>query len=155
MSYRGLGATRPAWCPPTSLRKGQTDPCEIPYEMDLPIFGKQTFRLPIPAMTNDAMNQVQARLPQVLDATLPVAYEKVLPYVNSLKADLVRDIEFLGPRLAQDLMDDVVLPELELQKENIVAQANVLKDEALITAVAVGGMVVIAVGAAAWWIKKG
>ena len=110
----GLGATRPSWCPGTSMSAGQRDPCEIEYAFDLPLVGKTSFGLPIPAMTNDAINAVQARLPQLLDQSLPVVYQKLQPYIDDLT-------DFVIPGVVSDLMKKQVTPMVDNQKEEIVS----------------------------------
>jgi hypothetical protein len=159
MSYRfsGLGETsevpRAAWCPTTSLKPGQRDPCEVRYSFDLPLVGKTEFGLPIPAMTNDALLTVQKQLPQVLDESLPVVYQKLAPYLADLKAGTFADLEYFVPELLDDVMKKQILPELERQKDNIIAETEMIRDEALKTALALTGMVVVAMGVGFWWLK--
>lgn len=134
-----LGAVRPTWCPGTSLAAGQRDPCEVEYAFDLPLVGKTSFGLPIPAMTNDAINTVQARLPQLLDQTLPVIYQKLQPYIDDMT-------DFVIPSVVSDLMKKQVTPMVDNQKEEIVAQANLLIQKTLL-----GVAVITAAGLGAYW----
>lgn len=146
MSFRALGATRPGWCPQSSLKPGERDPCEVQYGFDLPIVGKTSFGLPIPAITNDALNTVEQRLPSLLDATLPVIEQKVQPWINSV----IADVQYEAPALVDKIIKQQVLPELQTQKEELLAQADVIMQKALlgtavITLLAIGGF---------WWVKK-
>jgi len=152
MTYRamsGLGAdapARPAWCPGTSLPSGTRDPCEVSYAFDLPLVGKTTFGLPIPAMTNDALLTAERQLPEILDRTLPVVYQKTKPYIDGIFADL----EYELPALADKILKEQVLPQLERQKEEIVAQTEVLSTRLLL-----GLTVLTGVGLAGlWYIRK-
>lgn len=134
-----LGAVRPTWCPGTSMSAGQRDPCEIEYAFDLPLVGKTSFGLPIPAMTNDAINAVQARLPQLLDQSLPVVYQKLQPYIDDLT-------DFVIPGVVSDVLKKQVTPMVDNQKEEIVAQANLLIQKTLL-----GVAVITAAGMGAYW----
>lgn len=160
MTYHlsGLGDTssvaRASWCPPTSLKPGQRDPCETRYTFDLPLVGKTEFGLPVSAMTNDALLTVQQQLPQILDESLPTVYQRLAPYIADVKASTFADLEYFVPELLDDLMKKQIIPELERQKENVIAEAEVLRDEALIAALAMTGIVAISVGVAAWWLRK-
>jgi hypothetical protein len=135
----GLGAVRPAWCPGTSLKPGQRDPCEIEYAFDLPIVGKTTFGLPIPAMTNDALLTVQQRLPEVLDQSLPVVYQKLQPYIDDLT-------EFVIPGVVDTILKKQVVPMIENQKAEIIAQADLVVQKALL-----GIGIVAAAGLGIYW----
>lgn len=146
MSYRttptvisGLGAVRPAWCPGTSLKAGQRDPCEVEYAFDLPLVGKTSFGLPIPAMTNDAINTAQQRLPQLLDQTLPMIYQKLTPYIEDLT-------DYVIPSTVQSVLTKQVGPIVENQKEEIIAESEVLLQKALL-----GMGVLLAAGLGGYW----
>lgn len=158
MSYHGLGDTsevqRASWCPQTSLKPGQRDPCETRYTFDLPLVGKTEFGLPVSAMTNDALLTVQSQLPGILDESLPLIYQKLGPYIADVKASAFADLEYFVPELLDDLMKKQVIPELERQKENVIAEAEVLRDEALLTALAMTGILAISVGMGVWWLKN-
>jgi hypothetical protein len=135
----GLGAVRPAWCPGTSLKPGQRDPCEIEYAFDLPVVGKTTFGLPIPAMTNDALLTVQQRLPEVLDQSLPVVYQKLQPYIDDLT-------EFVIPGVVDTILKKQVGPMIENQKAEIIAQADLVVQKALL-----GIGIITAAGLGIYW----
>ncbi len=160
MTYHlsGLGETssvqRAAWCPQTSLKPGQRDPCETRYSFDLPLVGKTEFGLPISAMTNDALLTAQQQLPGILDESLPVIYQKLQPYIADAKASAFADLEFWLPEMLDDLMKKQIVPELERQKENVIAEAEVLRDEALVAALAMTGILAISVGIGIWWLKN-
>ena len=145
MSYHGLGAVRPAGCPPSSLPAGQRDPCEIEYAFDLPLVGKTSFGLPIPAMTNDALLTVQRQLPKILDQSLPVVYQKLQPYIASLMAN----VEFEVPRLADQVINDQLMPIVQREKEVALAEVEVLTQKVLL-----GLGVITAAGLGAWWLIK-
>lgn len=134
-----LGAVRPTWCPGTSLQSGVRDPCEVQYSFDLPLVGKTTFGLPVPQMTNDALLTIQKQLPQLLDASLPVIYQKAQPYIDDLT-------DFVIPGVVSDLLKKQVVPMVDNQKEEIVAQANVLMQKMLL-----GVAVITAAGLGAFW----
>lgn len=134
-----LGAVRPTWCPGASLAAGQRDPCEVEYAFDLPLVGKTSFGLPVPAMTNDALNTVMTRLPQLLDQNLPVVYQKLQPYIDDLT-------DFVIPGIVTDLMKKQVVPMVDNQKEEIVAQANILLQKMML-----GVAVITAAGLGAYW----
>lgn len=149
MTYHGaaLGAVRPSGCPPASLPSGQRDPCEIEYSFDLPLVGKTSFGLPIPAMTNDALMSVQRQLPQILDQSLPVVYQKLQPYIASLMAD----VEFEVPRIADQVLNAQILPLVQREKEIALAEVEVLTQKALL---GLGVLTVIALGGGWWLVKK-
>lgn len=146
MTYHGaLGATRPGNCPPSSLPPGQRDPCEIEYAFDLPLVGKTSFGLPVPAMTNDALLTVQRQLPLLLDQSLPLVYEKLRPYIASLMAD----VEFEVPRLADQVLTAQVLPLVQREKEIALAEVEVLTQKVLL-----GLGVLTAAGLGGWWLLR-
>ncbi len=135
----GLGAVRPSWCPGTSLQPGQRDPCEVEYAFDLPLVGKTSFGLPIPAMTNDAVLTVQKMLPQLLDQSLPVVYQKLQPYIDDLT-------DFVIPETVNDILKKQVGPMVDNQKEEIISEAEVLLQKALL-----GVAVITAAGLGVYW----
>lgn len=135
----GLGAVRPTWCPGTSLKAGVRDPCEIQYSFDLPIVGQTTFGLPIPQMTNDALLAVKQQLPAILDQTLPTVYQKVQPYIDDMT-------DFVIPSVIDSVLKKQLIPVIDNQKEQIVAEANVLLQKALF-----GVAVVAAAGLGGYW----
>lgn len=145
MSYRALGQeapTRPTWCPSTSLRPGQRDPCEIEYAFDLPLVGKTTFGLPIPAITNDALITAQRQLPGLLDQSLPIVYSKLQPYIDDLT-------DFVIPRTVDKLMREEVQPLIEVEREKIIAEADTVVQKALL-----GVGIITAAGLGAWWFLR-
>jgi len=157
LSYHGLGllsglGARPGWCPTSTYNAEHPpqDPCEIRYSVDLPIVGRTDMALPIDQMTNDAIIGAVKVLPATLDSALPTIYSKAQPYINNLLADAQSTAE----DALQHALNTIILPQIEKQKEEVLAQAETLRDEALKTVLAVGVMIVVAVGAAAWWIKS-
>jgi hypothetical protein len=144
MTYRAMGAA--PGCPPTSLKPGQRDPCEIKYGFDLPLVGQTEFGLPIPAITNDALLTIEQQLPAMLDNVLPMVEQKIQPYVNSVIADL----EYELPSLADQIIKQQVLPELETQKQDLIAQADVMLQKAFLGALAITGVAAFGY----WYIKK-
>lgn len=148
MSYRtapttvvsGLGAVaRPTWCPGTSLKTGVRDPCEIQYSFDLPLVGQTTFGLPIPQMTNDALLAIKQQLPAILDQTLPMVYQKAQPYIEDLT-------DYVVPNAVSKILTKQIAPMVDNQKEEIIAQANLLVQKTLL-----GIGVITAVGLGAYW----
>lgn len=154
MSYHwGLGATpgRPSWCPATTLdaENPPKDPCEIAYSLEVPIVGRTTMRLPISQMTNDAIITAEQQLPGLLDRQLPMVWQKLAPYIFDVKSSIIGDLEYWLPEQAQALMDDVVLPEWEAQKDSLVADMKLAVEKALLGAALLGGA-----GLGVWWLWK-
>jgi hypothetical protein len=149
MTYHALGETssvkRAAWCPVQSLRPGQRDPCEIRYSFDLPLVGETEFGLPIPAITNDAINTVKQQMPEL--------YRSMQPYIEDVKASAFADLEYFVPELVGDVIDAEIMPIVEREKENIQARAEMLVGDTLKVAFVMTATVVAAVGIAAWWVK--
>jgi hypothetical protein len=96
-------------------------------------------------MTNDALLTIQRQLPQVLDQSLPVVYQKLQPYIASLMAD----VEFEVPRLADQVLNAQVLPLIQREKEVALAEIEVITQKVLL------GLGVLGVGGiGAWWLIK-
>jgi hypothetical protein len=96
---------------------------------------------------------VQQQLPGILDESLPLMYQKLGPYIADVKASTFADLEYFVPELLDDVLKKQLLPELERQKENVLAEAEVLRDEALLAALAMTGIVAITIGVGFWWFK--
>ncbi len=127
MSYRGVGAG------PGPVEK---------YKVDAPFpWGDDTeITLPIQELVNDA-------------------WSAVTPRINELEAQLIEDMEneasLYAPRLVKQVMDSVVTPEMNRQMEVAFAELDMMETDALKALIAVGASMVLAVGLAAWWVKKG
>ncbi len=87
------------------------------------------------------------------------AWRAISPKINALEAQLVQDMEgemdIYAPVLVKQIMDEVVRPEIAKQMEVAFAEVDVVKDDAIKGMLALTGMVVLSVGIAAWWVKKG
>jgi len=127
MSYRGVGAG------PGPVEK---------YKVDAPFpWGDDTeITLPIQELVNDA-------------------WSAVTPRINELEAKLIEDMEneasLYAPRIVKQVMDSVVTPEMNRQMEVAFAELDMMETDALKALIAVGASMVLAVGLAAWWVKKG
>lgn len=127
MSYRGVGAG-----------PGPTKT----YKIDAPFpWGKDTeIVVPVQAMVDDS-------------------WAALSPHIDELEAKLIQDGEdemsVYGPVAVKNIMDTIVLPRMNTELEQAVAEFDVVKEDALKTLVAVGATLVVAIGVAAWWIKKG
>lgn len=141
----GLGQVR---CPlPPQAANVPKDPCERRYEFDIPIWGRTDIGVPLTQMTDDAFLQARGYVPMlVFDAT-----KAAEPFVDEKIADAMAEISMNVPRWTEQALKS---PEIQRQKELMLAQAEALRDEALKVAVALTGIVVMAVGFTAWWIKR-
>lgn len=94
-----------------------------------------------------------------VDALVSDAWTAALPKLTALENQLVEDMEneatLFVPKLVKQVMDDTIMPELKNEMEVAFAELDLLKVDALKTLVAVGAMVAVSVGLAAWWMKKG
>jgi hypothetical protein len=112
------------------------------YKVDAPWpWGDDTeIALPVQEMINDA-------------------WAAAVPRINELESKLIDDMEneltLYGPKLAKDVMDNVVMPRMRSELEVAFAEIDMMKDDVSKTLIAVGGMLVLAVGVGAWWLKKG
>ena len=112
------------------------------YKVDAPWpWGDNTeIALPIQELVNDAWAAAE-------------------PKINQLEAKLIDDMEtelsLYGPRLAKDVMDNVVMPAMHKELEVAFAEIDVMKADVAKTVVASIGALVLAVGIGAWWLKKG
>ncbi len=155
MTYHvGIGATpgRPTWCPATTLdaENPPKDPCEIAYSIEAPLIGRTTMRLPISQITNDAILTAEQQLPALIDRQLPMVWDKLQPYIFQVKGSVLSDLEYWLPEQLESLLDDVVLPEWERQKEILVAETEVMMKKML---VGVGFMAAAGVGIL-WWMRR-
>ena len=144
----GLGATRPTWCPPTVA--GRPDPCEIRYSVDLPIIGREIVGVPLNQVISDAMTQFSQRLPSLLQE----AYLRARPLIDEQKAEAIADLQVAARDFVDKTMKEKIRPELERQKTDAFARAEVLKDDATVKAAVIAGVLVVAMAAAAWWLKR-
>jgi hypothetical protein len=99
------------------------------------------------------------------EITVPVqqviadAWTELSPKIDALESKLINDMEdeanLYGPRLVKQVMDEVVTPEINKQMEIAFAQVDVAKSDAIKAAAGIAVGLGLAVGLAAWWIKKG
>jgi hypothetical protein len=87
------------------------------------------------------------------------AWQAISPKIDALEAKLIQDMEgemeIYAPVLVKQVMDEVVRPEIAKQMEVAFAEVGLVKDDAIKGMLALTGMVVLSVGIAAWWVKKG
>lgn len=112
------------------------------YKVDMPFpWGKDT--------------EVVVPVQQMVDDT----WLSLAPHIDELEARLVTDMENeanqYGPVLVKNLMDTVVLPRVQTDMEEAFAEFEMLKNDAMKTVVLVGATLLLGVGFAAWWVKKG
>lgn len=119
------------------------------YEVKLPVVGRTTLEIPVSEMVNDAMESATYWLPDYL----PTYYQQLLPYINDQKAALMRDVERWGPEMVDLLLEKEILPEADRLTDIAIAHAENLRDELIIALLGMTGVMVIAVGTAAWWIN--
>jgi hypothetical protein len=144
----GLGATaRPAYCPSTN---STPDPCEFRYSVDIPLIGREEVGVPIFRMVDDAMKAGTQTLP----VYLPTFYQELQPYIAMARDSIYKDVQALAPDLLDDLLKKQVMPKVDALKDNVLAEADVMKQDLLVTVLATAGMLMIAVGVSAWWIKR-
>lgn len=127
MSYHGVGAG-----------PGPTKT----YKVDMPFpWGKDT--------------EVVVPVQQMVDDT----WAALAPHIDELEAKLIQDSEdemsIYGPVAAKKIIDTVVMPAVNNELEQAVAEFDILKEDAVKALVAVGATIVIAIGVSAWWVKKG
>jgi hypothetical protein len=94
-----------------------------------------------------------------VDAMVADTWASLTPDINALETKLINDMEdeanLYGPKLVKKVMDEVIRPEIAKQMEITFAKVDMVKDDAIKAALGIAGMVVLSVGLAAWWIKKG
>jgi hypothetical protein len=127
MTYRAVGAG------PGPVQK---------YKVDAPWpWGDNTeIALPVDALVSDAWTAAQPKL---------TALE------NQLVEDMENEATLFVPKLVKQVMDDTIMPEFKSEMEVAFAELDLMKVDALKTLVAVGATIAVAVGLAAWWVKKG
>jgi hypothetical protein len=135
----GLGATRPAWCPPAEVPR---DVCEI--KVGLPVY----------RVVYDAMNAAADQLPQVLPELEAAVQPAVDRMVARISDDMARTVEYEVDYLTGKLMREEINPLVEKFTSDAELRASKLVNEILVTTAALSAGVIIAVGVAAWWIKK-
>lgn len=143
----GLGAARPGWCPPAEVPR---DPCEIKYPVDIPIIGVEQVGVPVYRIVYDAMQAGTKFLPEYL----PQVWQQLQPYIGQLTDHAVRTIESEADYLAEKLLDEQVMPRVDVLHEELIDDANELRDELLVTILAVGAASILCIGLAAWWINE-
>ena len=127
MSYHGVGAG------PGPVKT---------YKVDMPFpWGDNTaVTVPVQAMVDDT-------------------WAALLPKINALEAQLINDAEgevnLYAPEAVRKIMNEVVLPDVNKELEEVFAQVDLVKEDALKAGLAITGIIVLAVGFSAWWVKKG
>jgi hypothetical protein len=108
------------------------------YKVDAPFpWGDNTaIVLPVQAMVDDAWSALQ-------------------PHINEFISDVEGEAGRVAPDLARKVIAETVTPEIQKQMEIAFAKADMLKASAIKAAVGLTVVLVGAVGAAAWWVKKG
>jgi len=112
------------------------------YKVDAPWpWGDDTeIAIPVQQMVTDAWTALQPKL----DAL-----------ENQLVTDIETEVSLYAPKLAKDLIDNIVLPELSKELEVTFAELDMMKTDVTRTVVIVGATMVLALGFGAWWVKKG
>ena len=112
------------------------------YKVDAPFpWGDNTeIKIPVQAMVDDAWN---------------AAYPHLLDLENKLIQDGEDEVNLYAPKAVKQVLTDVVMPAVNNELEVVFAEVDLVKEDALKAGLAIAGIVVIAVGVAAWWIKKG
>lgn len=112
------------------------------YKVDMPFpWGKDTeIVLPVQTIVDDL-------------------WTAILPKLNALETKLIGDMEeevaYYSPTAARKVLNEVILPAVDKELEVAFAKVDVVKEDALKAGLAITATVVLAVGLAAWWIKKG
>jgi hypothetical protein len=112
------------------------------YKVDAPFpWGKDTeVTVPVQAMVDDT-------------------WAALAPHIDELEARLINDMEdevsLYAPRVVKQLMDEVVRPEIAKQMEVAFAEVGMVKDDVVKKTVGVAVGLAVAIGLAAWYIKKG
>jgi hypothetical protein len=112
------------------------------YKVDAPFpWGENTeIKIPVQAMTDDAWAAV---------------YPHILDLETKLIGDMEDEVRYFAPVIINKIIAENVRPELEKQMTVAFAKVDVAKDDAIKAALGVAGMVVLSVGLAAWWVKRG
>ena len=111
------------------------------YKVDAPFpWGKDTeLVIPVQAMIDDA-------------------WAAALPHLDTLETKLIGDAEdevsYYGPVATKKILDTVVTPYIDTELQTMLAQVDLLKNDAIKAGLALTGTVVIAISVAAWWIRK-
>jgi hypothetical protein len=127
MSYHGVGAG------PGPVKT---------YKVDAPFpWGENTeIKIPVQQMADDS-------------------YAAVLPHILELEGMLINDVEDemarVVPDLVQKVIEQKIRPELAKQMEIAFAKVDIVKDDAVKSAVKIAAGIAIAIGIGAWWVKRG
>jgi len=99
------------------------------------------------------------------EITVPVqqvvadTWAQLSPKLDALESKLINDMEdevnLYGPRIAKQVMDEVVSPEIAKQMEIAFAQVDMVKSDATKAAVGIAVGLALVIGLSAWWVKKG
>jgi uncharacterized protein YjeT (DUF2065 family) len=110
----------------------------VTYKIDAPFpWGKDTeVTVPVKAMVDDA-------------------FAAAAPHITQLTVDAEDEIKALVPELVNNVMSTVVMPDAQRELDIAFAKLDLAKEDALRMAIGIGVVVVGAVAAAAWWIKRG
>jgi len=96
------------------------------FKTNVPLLGDVRADVPIEQMTIDATDTaliaMERKLPLFLDRNMPVMYASAKPYIDQELASLTAQVQYLAPQLVDDTLQDIVLPELEVQKERALAE---------------------------------
>jgi len=108
------------------------------YKVDMPFpWGANTeITVPVQAMVDDTWAALQPKV----DALITQAEEEVSSY---------------APDEVRTVMNSVVIPKIQSQMEEAFAEMDMMKDDALKAVLGVTGILVIAIGLSAWWVKRG
>jgi len=90
-----------------------------------------------------------------IDQMVQDAWVTAKPLVDGLINDIEMEAERIAPDIARKVIVEAVQPAMEAELTAAIAQAEVLRDEALKALLAASGMIVIAVGLAAYWVRRG
>lgn len=86
-------------------------------------------------------------------------WAELSPKLDALESKLINDMEdeanLYAPRLAKQLMDEVVRPEIQKQMEIAFADIDVVKSDATKAALGIAAGLALVIGLAAWWVKRG
>jgi hypothetical protein len=99
------------------------------------------------------------------EVTVPVdqmvsdTWAALAPSLEAFESKLINDMEdeanLYGPRIAKQVMDEVVSPEIAKQMEIAFAQVDMVKADAVKAAVGIVAGLALVIGLSAWWVKKG
>jgi hypothetical protein len=124
--------------------------CEIQYSVDIPYIGREDIGLPIYRVTYDALQAVSKFLPERMPEWVATAQ----PYIDNLRRETMEEVTQVVEREVDYLASELMSREVDPRLADAEVKLKSLGNEIMITSAALSGAVIVAVGVAAWWIRR-